>query len=88
MHRITLKCRLTFGNDPVSLDALPDWIRQAAVAQVATVSSLADAERKALIRALESAGGNRSRAARELGISRQTLYTKMEKFGIGKANAA
>ena len=30
------------------------------------------------------AGGNRSAAARALGIGRRTLYTKMEKLGIQK----
>jgi len=32
--------------------------------------------------ALRSTGGNRSAAARELGIGRRTLYAKMEKLGI------
>lgn len=79
---------LSFGDGPIPRDALPDWIRRSAVTHAATVTSLVDAEKKALLRALETAEGNRSRAARELGISRQTLYTKMEKFGIGKADAA
>jgi len=35
-----------------------------------------------IARALRHAGGNRSAAARELGIGRRTLYTKMEKLGI------
>jgi sigma-54 dependent transcriptional regulator, acetoin dehydrogenase operon transcriptional activator AcoR len=33
--------------------------------------------------ALRAAGGNRSRAARALGIGRNTLYRKMREFGIG-----
>ena len=35
-----------------------------------------------IARALRRARGNRSAAARELGIGRRTLYTKMEKLGI------
>jgi DNA-binding NtrC family response regulator len=42
--------------------------------------NLAEAWR--IARALRRAGGNRSAAARELGIGRRTLYTKMEKLGI------
>jgi two-component system response regulator AtoC len=42
-----------------------------------------DAERKALLKALEQAGGNRTEAARILGVSRRTLYTKLEELGIG-----
>jgi transcriptional regulator of acetoin/glycerol metabolism len=47
------------------------------------MTRLVDTERQAVLRALEEAEGNRTRAARTLGISRQTLYTKMSKYGIG-----
>jgi transcriptional regulator with PAS, ATPase and Fis domain len=77
---------LTFGRGPIPLDALPEWIREA-TARPAT-PRLEETEKEAVIEALERAGGNRSRAARALGISRQTLYTKMSRFGIGRATAA
>jgi transcriptional regulator with PAS, ATPase and Fis domain len=52
----------------------------------ATVSKLtqfkADAESTAILKALASNGNNRSRAARELGISRVTLYKKLHKYGF------
>jgi DNA-binding NtrC family response regulator len=38
-----------------------------------------------ILDALDEAGGNRSAAARALGIGRRTLYTKMEKLGIHPA---
>jgi two-component system, NtrC family, response regulator AtoC len=41
-----------------------------------------DAERGALLRALERCGGNRSDAARLLGVSRSTFYAKLEKYGL------
>jgi len=41
-----------------------------------------DAERVALLEALESSGGNRSKAAKVLGISRRTILRKMKRFGI------
>lgn len=41
-----------------------------------------DAERRALETALRQAGGNRSQAARILGISRRTLYKKLEQQGL------
>jgi two-component system response regulator AtoC len=40
------------------------------------------AEREALESALRRAGGNRSLAARLLGVSRRTLYNKLEEFGL------
>jgi transcriptional regulator with PAS, ATPase and Fis domain len=42
----------------------------------------ADMKKKQLIEALESAGGNQSRAADILGISRVTVWNRMKKFGI------
>jgi two-component system response regulator AtoC len=41
-----------------------------------------DAERKAISEALQRASGNRSLAARLLGISRRTLYTKLAELGL------
>ncbi|MGE3672715.1 MAG: sigma-54 interaction domain-containing protein [Polyangiaceae bacterium] len=43
---------------------------------------LREAEKRALLAALEHAGGNRSAAAKLLGISRGTLYTKLAEHGL------
>ena len=42
----------------------------------------AEAEREALTRTLERCGNNRTKAARVLGISRRTLYNKLEEHGL------
>jgi two-component system response regulator AtoC len=44
------------------------------------------AEKEALLRALERTEGNRTVAARVLGVSRATLYNKLKEFGIGAAD--
>lgn len=44
--------------------------------------SLAEFERRVVEHALERAGWNRSRAARELGISRPRLQRKIERYGL------
>ncbi|MHB0886221.1 MAG: sigma-54-dependent transcriptional regulator [Bacillota bacterium] len=44
--------------------------------------SLEDVERELLRRALAKAGGNQTRAARLLGVSRQTLIYRMQKYGL------
>ncbi|MGG5820250.1 helix-turn-helix domain-containing protein [Falsiroseomonas sp. HW251] len=52
--------------------------------------TLPQVEREALVRALDEAGGNVSRAARSLGISRDTMRYRMAKHGLdqGMAQAA
>jgi len=44
--------------------------------------SLEEMQKKELINALELAGGNRSEAARILGVSRVTVWNRMNRFGI------
>lgn len=44
--------------------------------------TLENLERDALARALEQCGGNIVQAAKVLGITRQTLYNKMKKYGL------
>lgn len=46
-------------------------------------SCIAGAEKEIVLRALAEAGGNRSKAARILGISRTKLYDRLKKHGIG-----
>ena len=45
-------------------------------------SGATDASREDVQRALDAAQGVIALAARELGLSRQALYRRMEKFGI------
>ena len=46
------------------------------------VRPLADLEREAIVHALQVLGGNKKRAAEDLGIDRRTLYNKLETYGI------
>lgn len=50
--------------------------------QINLEKNIADTEKDLILRALVEAGGNRSRAARILGISRTKLYEKLRKYGI------
>jgi DNA-binding NtrC family response regulator len=45
--------------------------------------AVAALERRMIVEALERGGGNRSEAARQLGIGRAQLYLKMEEYGLG-----
>lgn len=46
------------------------------------VDSLEDIERKAIIHAIDVSDGNLSMAAQRLGITRQALYRRIEKYGL------
>ena len=44
--------------------------------------SMKDAERQLMIHALQETGGNRTLAAKQLGISRRTLHRRLHEFGL------
>ncbi len=46
-------------------------------------TTLAEVEREQIVAALARHGGNRTRAAEELGISRRTLHYRLKEYGIG-----
>ena len=51
-------------------------------AELVTPDSLADLEKRAIVAALEQTGGNKTRAAVRLGITRTKLHTRLKRFGI------
>ncbi|UII70913.1 sigma-54-dependent Fis family transcriptional regulator [Pseudomonas sp. HN11] len=73
----------------VSIEDLPAVIRQSPVlmTQACKPSSLPleDAERLALLTVLEEQRWHMSHAAQQLGISRNTLYRKLRKYGIARS---
>jgi len=66
----------------------PEHVRTESGAATDTVArggaalTLREAERQAIVQALESCGGNRSRAARALGIDHSTLRRKIQDYGV------
>jgi transcriptional regulator of acetoin/glycerol metabolism len=45
---------------------------------------LAEMERQAIIQALLQVGGDKSEAARRLGIGKSTLYRKIKRYGLAQ----
>jgi len=77
--------------DEVTLDDLPEAIRAprpAAAASEPTASAapsptnLADLEKQQILKAIQDAGGNKSKAAEALGISRRTLHRKINEWKL------
>jgi two-component system NtrC family response regulator len=76
------------GPDPVTPEHLsfaqPESLTQASwVPRIPPEGlSLESLERELILQALERAAGNKSAAARLLGLTRRTLYSRMEKHGL------
>jgi len=72
--------------DGASASLLPDPARLAgsidAESDFSLTAFMGDIERTLVQKALERAGGNRSKAAELLGINRTTLIEKLKRFGI------
>jgi two-component system, NtrC family, response regulator AtoC len=47
-------------------------------------AAVAELEKQLILNALERTGGNRSKAAEDLGIYRRLLYAKMREYGLGE----
>jgi len=83
---------LTCGAAEVAIEDLPAEILEASPAAAATnaptspiaheAARLDDFEHLAIKRALESSHGNLTQAARALGISRSTLYRKVQRYHL------
>jgi DNA-binding NtrC family response regulator len=65
----------------ITEDAVEDAIRAASPHDQAG-ETLADTETEQIRKVLAATGGNKSRAARILGIERKTLYRKLERMGL------
>ena len=52
------------------------------IVTVGNPGRLEEAERCMILKALKATGGNRTRAARHLGISRRTLHRKLNQYGL------
>ena len=75
--------------DQVTVDDLPEKIRAYRPSHVLIAADdpselvpLEEAERRYILRVVETVGGNKTLAARVLGIGRKTLYRKLQQYGM------
>jgi two-component system response regulator AtoC len=82
MEHAVVFCR----GERVSLRDLPAAVRNAPTAGVAPVIAseltVKEAEKQLLIRALKETGGNRTLAAKKIGMSRRTLHRKLHTYHL------
>ncbi|CAN5776800.1 hypothetical protein BH11MYX4_BH11MYX4_12110 [soil metagenome] len=81
--------------EEITVEDLPERIRDYRRANVLVVGDdpselvpLEIVERRYILRVLEAAGGNKSVAARILGLDRKTLYRRLESYGVGDKEGA
>ena len=74
-------------HEEIGVDDLPDKIRNFRSSHVVVAAenpselvSLEELERRYILRVLEAAGGNKTEAARILGLDRKTLYRKLDRW--------
>ena len=63
-----------------SLHIQKTWIKNVVTMDIG--SSIEEIEQEAILKTLELTGGNRTEAAKLLGISRRTLQYKLKEYGI------
>ncbi|MEC1158762.1 helix-turn-helix domain-containing protein [Cytobacillus horneckiae] len=70
----------------INAELLPDGIRGRVEPTLTRPLSeiMEDTERQTIFNCLEAVDGKRTEAAKRLGISRTTLYEKMNKYGLLK----
>ena len=76
----------------ITVEDLPDTVRAYKRSHVLIATDdpselvpLAEIERRYVLRVLESVGGNKTLAAQILGVTRKTLYRKLEEYGASEA---
>jgi DNA-binding NtrC family response regulator len=70
------------GDLPAALGETPPFGAGATEPASSLKEAVAELEKRMILEALERAGGNRSEAARQLGIGRPQLYAKLEEHGL------
>jgi DNA-binding NtrC family response regulator len=76
----------------VTVEDLPERVRAytpaamtVAGADVSSLSSLEEIERRYILHVLQAVGGNRSQASAILGLDRKTLYRRLKAYGVGES---
>jgi two-component system NtrC family response regulator len=90
MENLIERAVILSGSGPIERSHFPALDRPVGSAVSGTGSlvipeeglSLEEVEKELILKALEKAGGNKTRAAKLLGLTRRTLYSRLERYGL------
>jgi transcriptional regulator with AAA-type ATPase domain/pSer/pThr/pTyr-binding forkhead associated (FHA) protein len=85
LRNVCERCSLFARGSEITVEDLPLEIRlgrPSAVAERGEVKTLREMEHEMVVRALEATGGNRTKAAKLLGITYPTLKKRIDEFGL------
>jgi DNA-binding NtrC family response regulator len=87
LENVLMRAVITAPEDTITADILPDILSEdkaeakpEVVVEVGT--TLQEAEKKLIRKTLELVEGNKSKAAKILGVSRKAMYNKLKKHGL------
>ena len=66
----------------IGVDDVPEEMKPGAPKILSMSGTLGETEKAKILAVLEEVGGNRTKAAERLGISRRTIYRKLEEYGL------
>ena len=66
----------------IGVDDVPDEMKRDVPMTLSVSGTLGETEKAKILAVLEEVGGNRTKAAERLGISRRTIYRKLEEYGL------
>lgn len=66
----------------IGVDDVPDEMKREVPMTLSVSGTLGETEKAKILAVLEEVGGNRTKAAERLGISRRTIYRKLEEYGL------
>ncbi len=90
LRNVVESMMLLADSDPIGLNALPSDLLSPAppvamANHAASLGGLREAERETITASIRTHAGNLTLVARNLGISRSTLYLKLKKYGLDRS---
>ena len=76
------KMSVLSSSGEIGVDDVPDEMKRDVTMTLSVSGTLGETEKAKILAVLEEVGGNRTKAAERLGISRRTIYRKLEEYGL------